>query len=79
MAGKSTVKRRPKLEDLPPLLSLPQVAAFLGRSPMWCHDNLDREACVLRVGGGRVLPLFRQGREWRAWRTDLAALFGEAA
>jgi hypothetical protein len=78
MARKPAVKAppskpRPKLEDLPPWLSLPMVAAFFGHHPSWAHKMLDREAGVLRVGD-QVLRLHRHGREWRAWRADLADL-----
>lgn len=68
--------KRPKLEDLPPWLSLPMVAAFFGHHRTWAHKQLDRERGVLRVGD-RVLRLHRHGREWRAWRADLAELAEE--
>lgn len=64
---------RPRLEDFPPLMSLPQVAAFFGHHPSWAQKMLDRERGVLRVGDQR-LAVHRHGREWRAWRADLAEL-----
>ena len=78
MGRTATKTRRPKIADLPPVLTLPQVAAFFGNSPHWCHDNLDREACRIDVGGGKALKVWRRGRVWRAWRADLADLFPEA-
>lgn len=71
-----TVKR-PQLADLPPLLSLPQVAAYLGKSRWWASQRVDDQRNVLVLGGGRELPLWREQREWRAWRADLADLFRE--
>jgi hypothetical protein len=74
---KPPVKVWPTLDDLPPLCTLPQVAALFHRSPHWCHDHLDRDAAVLRLPDGRVLDVHRQGRGWVAWRADLADLVRE--
>ncbi len=73
---KAPVKVWPSLDDLPPEVSLPMVAAFFRRHPSWAHKQLDRGRAVLVVGD-KVLDVHRVGREWRAWRADLAELVGE--
>lgn len=73
-----TVPPRPRLEDLPPLLSLPQVAAYLGRSRWWASQRVDDDREVLVLGGGREVRLFREQQQWRCWRVELADAMGEA-
>lgn len=71
-------KDRRRLEEFPPLMTLPQVGEFLGRSQSFCREHLEHgeDGSVLRIGN-QVLPVFRQGRSWCAWRAELADMVGE--
>lgn len=74
----SPAKRRPRIEDLPYVVSLPQVAAFLEMAESTARASLEPRGDhhVLPVLG-KELPMRKQGRRWCAWRADLAELVGE--
>lgn len=72
-------KGRPQLEEFPPLMTLPQVATYLGVSHSFCLAHLDDRSgseTVLRVAG-RDLAVFRHGRGWCAWRCEVGDMVGE--
>jgi uncharacterized protein (DUF2237 family) len=69
---------RPRLEDMPHVVGLPIVAEFLGVPESTCRARIrgvgdDYELRVL----DRVLPVFKEGRRWCAWRWQLAEMVGE--
>lgn len=72
-------RSRPKLEDLPALVTVPQIAAQLGQSQSFVlahlEDRSGRET-FLSVAGRR-LKVHRHGKGWCAWRVDLAEFVGD--
>lgn len=69
--------KRLRFDELPPLMTLPQVAAYLGKSRWWVAQRVNAEREVVELGGGKELPVFREASQWRCWRATLGDVFGE--